>query len=221
MKAVFSGRINWCSLWTGRLIGQCSRLWIETHIKCLRKFPPSMYCGSLRTWAQVWHKDCRPTPIRRVGCVLIVMRTSGYQTYLENEILSASPIELVQILYTAALDSIGSARRCVRAGDIRARSRAITKGMRIVTELSRSLNREAGGELSRNLANVYGYVLRLLIEGNAKQIEKPLAEAEQLLSTLADAWIRCAAPPAEVARSENEFGYGHELAASEAHQSAW
>jgi flagellar protein FliS len=149
------------------------------------------------------------------------MRTSGYQTYLENEILSANPIRLVQILYTAALDSIASARRFLRAGDIRARSRAITKAMRIVTELSRCLNREAGGELSRNLANVYGYVLRLLIESNAKQIERPLAEAEQLLSTLADAWIRCAAPPSEFVRPENEFGYGHELAAPETSQSAW
>jgi flagellar secretion chaperone FliS len=149
------------------------------------------------------------------------MRTSGYQTYLENEILSASPIRLIQILYTAALDSIASARRAVRAGDIRARSRAITKAMRIVTELSRCLNREAGGELSRNLANVYGYVLRLLIESNAKQIEKPLIEAEQLLSTLADAWIRCSAPTPELVRLENEFGYGHDLAASEAHQPAW
>ncbi len=149
------------------------------------------------------------------------MRTSGYQTYLENEILSASPIRLIQILYTAALDSIASARRSLRAGDIRARSRAITKAMRIVTELSRSLNREAGGELSRNLANVYSYVLKLLIESNAKQTEKPLAEAEQLLSTLADAWVRCAAPASEFVNLESDFGYGHDLAASEAHQPAW
>jgi flagellar protein FliS len=149
------------------------------------------------------------------------MRTSGYQTYIENEILSASPIRLIQILYTAALDSIASARRSLRAGDIRARSRAITKAMRIVTELSRCLNREAGGELSRNLANVYGYVLRLLIESNAKQIEKPLAEAEQLLSTLADAWSRCSSPPPEFVRPESELAYGHDLAASESHQPAW
>src|SRR5271170_1151470 len=97
------------------------------------------------------------------------MRLNGYQTYLENEVLSASPLKLIQMLYAAALDSISLARRCVRAGDIRARSRAITKAMRIVTELSRCLNREAGGDLSQNLANVYGYVLRLLIDGNVRQ----------------------------------------------------
>ncbi len=107
------------------------------------------------------------------------------------------------MLYAAALDSVASARRCVRAGDIRARSRAITKAMRIVTELSRCLNREAGGELSQNLANVYGYVLRLLIEGNVKQSEKPLAEAEGLLSTLADAWAVCVPQQPDVDAATN------------------
>ena len=56
------------------------------------------------------------------------MRTNGYQTYLENEILSASPMGLIQLMYAAALDSIAAARRALRAGEIHARSRAITQG---------------------------------------------------------------------------------------------
>jgi len=154
------------------------------------------------------------------------MRTNGYQTYLENEILSASPLRLIQLLYSAALDSISLARRCLRAGDIRARSRAITKAMRIVTELSRCLNRDVGGDLSKNLANLYGYVLRLLMEANAKQIETPLAEAERLLSTLAEAWIRCAPPepeniPKEDVPQEKELESGRGFSAGKMSQLAW
>jgi flagellar secretion chaperone FliS len=149
------------------------------------------------------------------------MRTNGYQTYLENEILSASPVRLIQMLYTAALDSIASARRCLRAGDIRARSRAITKTMRIVTELSRSLNREAGGDLSQNLANVYGYVIRLLVESNAKQLETPLDEAERLLSTLAEAWAECGCLQSESLSQSTGVGSNPDLSASETHQLAW
>jgi len=149
------------------------------------------------------------------------MRLNGYQTYLENEVLSASPLKLIQMLYAAALDSISLARRCVRAGDIRARSRAITKAMRIVTELSRCLNREAGGDLSQNLANVYGYVLRLLIDGNVRQSEGPLAEAERLLSTLAEAWARCAPPQSESVSRQDEVGTKQGLAAMEIPQIAW
>lgn len=116
------------------------------------------------------------------------MRKNPYEIYLENEILSASPIELIQLMYAAALDSIQAARGYARAGDIRAHSCAITKAMRVVTELSRCLNHRAGGDLSRNLANIYGYVLRLLVEAKAKHSEAPLGEALNLLSTLAEGW---------------------------------
>jgi flagellar protein FliS len=158
--------------------------------------------------------------------VLNVMRTNGYQTYLENEISSASAVRLVQMLYAAALDSIASARRFLRAGEIRARSRAITKAMRIVTELSRSLNREAGADLSQNLANLYGYVLKLLMESNSKQIEPPLAEAEVLMTTLAEAWNRAVIPQYETARLENSsqepsVGYAPNSPPSQNSQPAW
>jgi flagellar protein FliS len=119
------------------------------------------------------------------------MRNHGYQNYFDNEVLAASPLKLIQMLYGAALDSIAAARRHVRHNDIRARTRAINKALGIVTELSQCLNYEAGGALSRNLAGLYAYIERLLIQANIKQIEAPLAEAESLLSTLAEAWRAC------------------------------
>jgi len=123
------------------------------------------------------------------------MRTKSYQSYFEDDVLGASPLKLVQLLYRAALDSIAAARRYVRLGDIRARSRAISKAMAIVTELALSLNVEQGGELSRNLARLYGYVEKLLIQANFGQREQPLEEAERLLATLAEAWATFAPEP--------------------------
>jgi flagellar protein FliS len=119
------------------------------------------------------------------------MRNHGYQNYFDNEVLAASPLKLIEMLYSAALDSIVAARRHVRQGDISARTLAINKALRIVSELSRCLNHDAGGVMSRNLAGLYGYVVGLLIQANIKQIEAPLAEAEGLLSTLAEAWKAC------------------------------
>jgi flagellar protein FliS len=63
--------------------------------------------------------------------------------------------------------------------------------MAIVTELSQSLNMQAGGELSRNLEELYGYILKLLIQANTEQREAPLGEAERLLTTLSEAWSAC------------------------------
>lgn len=116
------------------------------------------------------------------------MRSNVYRNFLEEEVLSASPVKLIELLYGGALDAIASARRYLRLGEIHARSRAIGKAMAIVTELSLSLDRKAGGELSRNLAELYGYVENLLIEANSRQVDAPLATAERVLSTLLEGW---------------------------------
>jgi flagellar protein FliS len=120
------------------------------------------------------------------------MRTKPYQNYLDEEVMAASPLQLVRLLYRGALDSIAAARRHLRLGEIPDRSSAINKTMAIVIELSRSLDRQMSGDLSHNLAELYAYVQRLLIEGNARQFDAPLAEAEALLSTLLEAWEQCA-----------------------------
>ena len=125
------------------------------------------------------------------------MRTHGYQNYFDDEVLAASPLKLIQMLYGAALDSIAAARRHIRQKNISARTRSINKAIGLVSELSGCLNHEADVILCRNLAGLYGYVVRLLIEANAKQIESPLAEAEALLFPLAEAWKACIPPVAD------------------------
>jgi flagellar protein FliS len=120
------------------------------------------------------------------------MGNHGYQNYFEHEVLEANPLKLIELLYRGALDSIAAARRYLRSCDIRSRSHAISKAMAIVTELALALNHQDGGEVSRNLAELYGYIEKLLIQANIEQCEPPLTEAERLLSTLLEGWIRCA-----------------------------
>jgi flagellar protein FliS len=119
------------------------------------------------------------------------MRKKRYQECLDDEILTADPVRLIQMLYRGAVDSITTARRYLKLGDIRARSDAISKAMAIVTELSLSLDHTAGGDLSENLAELYAYAEKLLIQANREQSDPPLAEAERLLSTLLEAWESC------------------------------
>ena len=120
------------------------------------------------------------------------MPLNRYKNYLEDEVLDANPLQLIEMLYRGALESIAAAKRHLRSRDIRARSVAISKAMAIVTELSLSLNHREGGEISANLAALYGYIEKLLIRANAEQCEPPLSEAEALLSTLLEGWSRSA-----------------------------
>jgi len=108
--------------------------------------------------------------------------------YLESKILSSDPVGLIRLLYDAAVTAVRNARAHLASGEIAERSRAISKAMAILTELSGSLDHLAGGEISRNLARLYNYMQERLLEANLKQTDQPLAEILELLNTLAEAW---------------------------------
>jgi flagellar protein FliS len=108
--------------------------------------------------------------------------------YLETRILSASPIQLVNILYEHAISAVQEARQCLACGDVAARSRSISKAIAIISELQSSLDHHAGGEIARNLENLYRYMRERLTAGNLEQSDSPLAEVSALLESLGEAW---------------------------------
>ena len=127
------------------------------------------------------------------------MWRNAYDTYLEDRILSADPVELVHMLYQAATTAIGDARRHLAEGRIKERATSISKACDILLELTTSLDYERGGAMSERLANLYGYMHRRLIEANFRQSDECLAEVARLLATLEEAWeaVRQYARPVE------------------------
>jgi flagellar protein FliS len=113
--------------------------------------------------------------------------------YFEAEVLSADPVKLVTLLYRGAREAIGAAAAALEQGDIAERSKQILKAWEIVIELSKSLNHEQGGEISRQLAELYAYVGQRLLDANAEQSVKPLEEAGAVLAILAEGWQGVAA----------------------------
>jgi flagellar protein FliS len=119
------------------------------------------------------------------------MTPNRYDSYRETEILCADPVKLVEILYCATIDSVAEARRHLAAGAIRERSNAISKACEILTELTLNLDRERGGEIARNLVELYDYMQRRLLAANIEQSATPLAEVETLLRTVLEGWRSC------------------------------
>jgi len=116
------------------------------------------------------------------------MWQNAHDAYLESRVLSADPLELVHLLYEAAIAAVREARRYLAEGEIAARSRSITKAFSILQELVAALDHDRGGEISARLAQLYDYIQRRLLEANFQQADEPLAEVLGLLATLAEAW---------------------------------
>jgi flagellar protein FliS len=125
---------------------------------------------------------------------------SNFDRYLETEVFSADPLKLVCMLYRGAIEAVGAARRHLQAGDILQRSRSIMRSIAILQELTRSLDPQYP-EFSRPLRDLYTYMHTQLLLANGKQIDPPLADVEQLLSTLLEGW-KSATPAAAVIMEE-------------------
>jgi flagellar protein FliS len=129
------------------------------------------------------------------------MAYTTYDRYLETEVLSADPIQLVNMLYRGALEAVSTARIHLAARAIAERSGRIMKAWDILHELSTSLDRAQAPELSSRLAELYAHMQQRLIDANVQQADAPLAEVETLLITLSEAWqtVQTSAPRAREA----------------------
>jgi flagellar secretion chaperone FliS len=118
------------------------------------------------------------------------MPVTAQDAYLESRVLTADPLELVRMVYRAAVEATRRARAHLAGGRIAERSREICRALALISELSGSLDHTRGGALSAGLAQLYDYLQRRLLEANAHQKAEPLAEVERLLVTLLAGWER-------------------------------
>jgi flagellar protein FliS len=116
------------------------------------------------------------------------MRLNPYANHLEEQVHSSSAVELVCLLFDARVKSVEEARRSLAAGDRMGRARAISRAQEVLGELSSALDERKGGELAKNLASLYVYMIERLNEANFRQIEAPLVEVARLAGSLGEAW---------------------------------
>lgn len=115
------------------------------------------------------------------------------KAYQAQSILTASPGQLVLLMYDGALRFMAQARAAFALPEDSPRRieqihTALLRAQAIITELRADLDMKAGGEVATNLDRLYDYHLRRLVEANLKKTEAPVIEVEGLVRTLRDAW---------------------------------
>ena len=113
--------------------------------------------------------------------------------YREVAVKTANPLQLVVMLYDAAICSIQEARAQIDQKDIAGRSRSINRCISIISELQSCLNHSAGGQIANSLDRLYDYMKRRIFRANVDQSVQPLKEVEVLLENLRSAWGELAA----------------------------
>jgi flagellar protein FliS len=116
------------------------------------------------------------------------------RTYRANAVLTASPGQLVLMLYDGALRALNGARGGFALGDEDPRrfeviNTQLLKAQAIISELQGTLNLDAGdGKFAREMHRLYDYYLRRLMDANLRKTEEPIIEVERLLRDVRNAW---------------------------------
>lgn len=124
------------------------------------------------------------------------MLAHGYaRMYRANAILTASPGQLVLMLYDGVLKSLALAQEAFKqpaedARRIEAINHHLINAQAIITELQAGLNMDGGGDFAKTMHRLYDYHNRRLLEANLRKQVEPVREVERLVREIRDAWAQ-------------------------------
>lgn len=119
---------------------------------------------------------------------------SAYATIgLQSAAMSASPHQLITMLFDGVKTAITMARHHMANGEIVAKGNAISKAINIIDNgLKASIDAEAGGAagaaLAANVSALYDYITQRLLYANLRNDPALLDEADRLLDNISSAW---------------------------------
>jgi flagellar protein FliS len=111
--------------------------------------------------------------------------------YQEINVTTASPMELVLMLYDECIRSLEKAEAAFDiAGPerIEAVNNTLLHAQDIITELAVSLDFEKGGEIAKNLQRLYDFMVNHLSYANVNKAPKAVSDVRKMMTELRDAW---------------------------------
>ncbi len=124
---------------------------------------------------------------------VIAMNRNPYQSYQTTGVRTATPGQLVVMLYDGAIKFMKQGENHLREPDrfVEATT-SLLRAMEVVSELIGCLNPDASPELAENLSAVYNRVIDLISNALRERDPAPLAEALEIFSNLNMAWRQIA-----------------------------
>ncbi len=112
--------------------------------------------------------------------------------YAESGVLSASPAQLIVMLYDGAIRFLYAAAAAARQGNRAVARDRLRRAQAIINELNQSLDM-THGQIPQNLRAIYTFSSRHLIDSTLKGDPEGYEQVAKLLAELRVAWARNAA----------------------------
>ena len=129
--------------------------------------------------------------------------TDPRKEYLKQGVMTASPAELVAMLYDACIKYIRLANISYdECKDICAANNYLIKAQKVISELSNSLDMSI--EISSQLLRVYDFMLKELMKANARKDMSKTEPIVKMLESMRDTWREIAQQQRKGMLTENK-----------------
>ncbi|GHS92937.1 hypothetical protein FACS1894107_09940 [Planctomycetales bacterium] len=108
--------------------------------------------------------------------------------YRQTQIHTASKEQLVLMLYDGVIRFSEQGRQAILDKNIEKKQFALVRSQDIIFELVNGLDHEKGGEIAANLARLYAYAIKRLVDANLKNDTAGIDETQDIFRNLREAW---------------------------------
>jgi flagellar protein FliS len=123
---------------------------------------------------------------------LSVYTASHSAAYKQQSILTATPGQLVVMLYDGCLRFLNQAAHAMREGNGPETDARLQRAEAIIDELLSTLDLEQGGVIASRLQGIYVFCSRHLLEARAARDPEMIDRVAELLAELRDSWAQVA-----------------------------
>jgi flagellar protein FliS len=111
------------------------------------------------------------------------------QQYLKNAVMTAGPEQLHLMLLEGAVRFATRGKEAIEQKDVEAAFNALERAQRIALELSNGLRREINPELVDQMAALYAFVYRRLLDGSVQRDAQAVEDALRILRHQRETWV--------------------------------
>src|SRR5215207_8202321 len=110
------------------------------------------------------------------------------QEYLKTKVMTASPEMLTLMLWDGAIRFAEQGKEAIAKKEIEASYKGLVRAQRIITELLSNLKHDVNPELCGQLAALYNFIFRRLVDANITKDVKLVDDALEIMRHQRETW---------------------------------
>lgn len=110
------------------------------------------------------------------------------QVKTTSAVVSSDGYRLVQLLLEGVLERLAIAKGHMERGEVAEKGERLGRVLDIIAELRGTLDHESGGDIARNLHDLYDYMESLLIRANIENRTDLLDQLSSLVREIKSGW---------------------------------